>query len=797
MASRLVARLLVLCLCSLRGHGARRSGPVALRPSSARTRQPSSLVEEEGRDIARERRCRCPGSVIATSDVRATVVPEEGHFRLRRAAQRICDERFGRGDLGAVPAAAVVYYSCEVNGRPVGYCCQAMRSVVQKRTAPAVLEEKDIELYAQVNVGYAKLQRALKVATISEQSADLSGAALLLARHRMQIEQKEALCRTDADNLEQCGDPLFFLVNLRLLYRGLLKDIERLTAAAAACTSIGKRMLAAALHGRDRALAVVPAPSSQVATAVVNQGRRVAAFIWRNRVLLFAGVVAVHGAQPLIQEMTEAGLHGDEARPIGESFEEVVVALKGVACRLLQEPVLMASVVSMVARVFGTVLVSVFPEGAVEKPANVSSQGSGSDRTESDPRQASFVRRARAFGNALRSSGGVPVVSQLLVLIAAGFFRDLSGAICTALSPVDAVEPPVAVQAAAMAAATAGTEAAAMSGAMAAEGSGPPPPKTPLGIVRSNAAMAFVSRSVQNELFQRPDFHAIKEAKSSKSEAQAPDDPEAVREPQFSAHYAVAALMSAVRNVMDELPPPPSPVPPVTDESNAITEGALGGLLTFTGSGFVSIGASGVTEVLWAPPGTGMVPRGSSALAPTNSWFENFRLQQEQAARERGLKKNTNEVIAPAGRRGRRGRRKSKNATSLLQGSAGADRAQAESAEDAEPSMLGRALLELADRMPQTPDELASLEAALRSARVYLPLFTILSWTAERMLPVLAQRMGGEGAYTGEAPRNSTELPIQGAHSLSELKAFSKRTAAEVARLADAAMARCGTRRKK
>lgn len=68
-----------------------------------------------------------------------------------------------------------------------------------------------------------------------------------------------------------------------------------------------------------------------MATGFVADGRRVMGLIWRNRIGLFAGVIAAQGAQPVIDALTDAGLDSVMSGSAGEALGHLSGGL-GVYC---------------------------------------------------------------------------------------------------------------------------------------------------------------------------------------------------------------------------------------------------------------------------------------------------------------------------------------------------------------------------------------------------------------------------------------------------------------------------------
>jgi len=421
LRSNVWALLLVLGAWSLGAYGVRRSGAEGGASKAA----VPTLTDED---------CRCPGTLLSTERLAPEVRENDGLLRLRKAAQRICDGLVGTGSLGGAAHATAFFSACKKDGEEPGYCCKGSDSeelAEKKKQAPEAIGQKNAKLYTEVNSGYRNLQRALEDANIDGSAPDSLGqAAVLFAEQRQAVEQREARCRADMDNLKECGDPTVFLLDLRHLYTDLARGLTNLSDAAAACTSPRKKVLGAVARGGR----MVTQKSTSFVARAAHYGRRVIAFTWRNRVRLMASVVIAKGAGPFIHELVDSGMDKALAAPLGEAFANVVVAMKSISCQVVQEPLLMAALMSLSARFLGNVMVAATPA----KKEGVTLEGFKEAEdvgllADIGRVPKAFVNQVRDFGEVLASSTAVPVVSELLVVFASDFFEELAGAICEAL----------------------------------------------------------------------------------------------------------------------------------------------------------------------------------------------------------------------------------------------------------------------------------------------------------------------------------------------------------------------------
>lgn len=648
-------------------------------------------LAEEG--AARED-CPCAdGEQLDADHVAAEVREADGLLRVRKAAQRICESFIGTGSLGGAAHATAIFSSCTKGGAEPGYCCKeadSEESADRKKKAPEDLEKKDVALYSRVNSGYRSLMRALEDANIDGTAPETLGeAAVLLAKQRELVEEREARCRADMDNFKECGEPLLFLMDLRFLYTDLAEGVGTLAAAASACTSPRKRVLGAVSRGGR----LVTNTGTSLLTRVALYGRRVIAFTWRNRIALMAGAIIAKNAEPFVNELVDSGMDKALAIPMGDAFANVVVAMKDISCQIVREPLLMAALVSLSARFLGNVMVAVTPEDHKDLGSTIEgfkdAKDTGILREMSEVPKA-FISQVREFGEVLASNTAVPVASDLLVVFAGDFFKDLAEAICEAVS----------------------------------EGAAP-------------AAMA------QAEIVKTPRGRRVPEQRMKPAKKIASSQPKAAK---TRSPKVVASKAAKTVNAAKAEPKAASAVP---KGANTLAAGALSGL--FTGTGFATIGREGAREVsVWARGGA--------------------------------------DGSEPKARRGKRDKDPSKGRSlaEIAEGSALVESgAEWQEALGAGAAAVGQMLLDSVGKVREYP-ELQLLETALKDAKVSMPMFALLAWSAEHVLALMS---GSDSDFerSGCDPRKKACV----VPTLKELKVKSKSVLSDIERLSTAAVSQC------
>jgi len=395
------------------------------------------LFEDHPEDPDSE--CSCAGFKAPSNQVQLRARRQAPSlFRIRKAAQEFCKagELEGRTAKGRT---AAVYYACEVDGRPLGYCCKDMSAedAERKTDAPQTLLDALVADSDKVNSDYIKLQTNLEY--VSWTLGPLTRALKLLDEQRALVERKESHCRADIDDLQECGDPLYFLLDLRHLYADFSDDIASITSATKACTSLRQILKQQTMF----AMTAAKEKGAVLAAKAAKTGRRVVSRIWRNRFLLLAGIVVIRGAQPFVEQLASAGMDKVMAMSLGEMLEQLVIALKSVACDLVSEPMLMAAAVGWATNAMGSAFLASIQKP--QRPTEVLVPGDGEslgDVAAAEQKQA-LKSKARGFASFLREYGAAPVMAEALMVVAGDFLEGIGFAVCAAMggTPVSAAAP--------------------------------------------------------------------------------------------------------------------------------------------------------------------------------------------------------------------------------------------------------------------------------------------------------------------------------------------------------------------